>query len=56
MILKCLMEFAKGGFSHVIKNYYKRLYPFGDEIDCVKIIKLKIIAQIADQENFDDIF
>jgi hypothetical protein len=42
------MEFAKGGFSHIVRKYYKNLYPFGEEIDCVKVIKLKLIACVAD--------
>lgn len=56
MILKIIWEIVKGGYCHIIWSYYKRLYSFGEEIESVKIIKLKILVSLADESNFDDIF
>ena len=49
MILLIIWEIVKGGYSHIVHSYYKRLYSFGEEIDSVKIIKLKILVSLASE-------
>ena len=56
MILLIIREIVKGGYTHIVNTYYKRLYSFGEEIDSVKIIKLKILVSLASEFNFDEIF
>jgi hypothetical protein len=40
----------------VVRPYFKRLFAFGEEIDTLKILKLKTLSGLADESNFDEIF
>ena len=56
MTLQIIREIINGGYSHVVRPFYNKFYSFGEEIDPLKIIKLKILASLADETNFEDIF